>query len=124
MTAVLEKRCGLALAGNDLFINVAGGVSVVETAADLPIALAMASSLQNRPVPPGLLAFGEVGLSGEVRGVQHTEARLHEAAKLGFTSVVLPASGIERIDAPKGLALMPVKTLDEALDAALGRYKA
>ena len=124
VTAVLEKRCGLELAGNDLFINVAGGVSVAETAADLPIALAVASSLQNRPLPPGLLAFGEVGLSGEVRGVQHTEARLHEAAKLGFTSVVLPASGVERVEAPKGVALMPVKTLEEALDAALGRYEA
>ncbi|MCP4499168.1 MAG: DNA repair protein RadA [Deltaproteobacteria bacterium] len=124
IAAVLEKRCGLSLAGNDLFINVAGGVTVLETAVDLPIALAMASSLQNRPVPPGMLCFGEIGLSGEVRGVQHTEGRLAEAAKLGFTSVVLPAAGIERIQTPKGLALMPVKTLDEALDAALGRYEA
>lgn len=118
LAAVLERRAGLSLAGMDLFVNVAGGVTVTETAVDLPVAMALASSLRGRAVPDGMLIFGEVGLSGEVRGVQHTEARLIEAARMGFTSALLPATGVDKVNAPKGMALMPVKTVEEALDAA------
>lgn len=119
LAAVLERRCGMSLAGQDLFVNVAGGVTLDETAADLPVALALASSLRNRAVDPDLLVFGEVGLSGEVRGVQRTEARLVEASRLGFTRALLPKTGIERIEPPAGMALLPVASLEEALEAAL-----
>lgn len=121
LAAVLERRCGLSLAGQDLFVNVAGGVTLTETAADLPVALALASSLQNRAVDPELVVFGEVGLSGEVRGVHRTDARLLEARRLGFTRALVPEAGIDRVEAPPGLVLLPVRSLDEALDAALER---
>jgi DNA repair protein RadA/Sms len=120
LAAVLERRCGLSLAGQDLFVNVAGGVQLSEPAADLPVALAIASSLGNRAVDAGLVCFGEIGLSGEIRGVQRAEARLHEAQKLGFTRALLPANGLDQLDAPEGLALMGVKDLAEAIEVALG----
>ena len=90
LAAVLERRSGLSLAGMDLFVNVAGGVTLSEPAADLPVALAIASSLRNKAVDERVVCFGEIGLSGEVRGVQRAEARLHEAHKLGFERAVLP----------------------------------
>lgn len=120
IAAVLERRCGLSLAGHDVFVNVAGGVSLTETAADLPVALALASSLKNRPVPQDLVAFGEVGLSGEVRAVQRVDARLHEARELGFKRALLAKTNVERLEVPKGMELIPVRTLDEALDACFG----
>ncbi len=88
--AVLEARCGLAFAGRDVYLNVAGGLRVAEPAADLAVAAALVSSLQDRPVPPGMVAFGEIGLSGEVRPVSQTDSRLKEAEKLGFTRALMP----------------------------------
>jgi DNA repair protein RadA/Sms len=120
LAAVLERRCGLSLVGQDLFINVAGGGTLQETAGDLPVALAMASSLRNKPVDPGLVCFGEVGLSGEIRGVHRAEERLHEAKKLGFTQALLPMAGADKLKPPKGMALMPISSLEEALDVAFG----
>lgn len=119
LAAVLERRCGLSLTGQDLFVNAAGGVSVEETAVDLPVALAIGSSLRNRPVDEGLVCFGEIGLSGEIRAVQRAEARLGEARRLGFTRALLPAGNLERLEAPEGMALLGVATLEEALEAAL-----
>ena len=119
LAAVLERRCGLSLTGQDLFVNVAGGVALDETAADLPVALALASSLRNRAVDPELIVFGEIGLSGEVRGVQRTEERLLEAVRLGFHRALVPETGVERIAVPKGITLMPVKTLEDAIDVTL-----
>jgi DNA repair protein RadA/Sms len=119
LAAVLERRVGLSLAGQDLFINIAGGVSLTEPAADLPVALAIASSLHNRPADSGLVCFGEVGLSGEIRGVQRADARVAEAQKLGFTRVMMPATGAERVELPEGVALLPVKTLEEAIEVGL-----
>ncbi|MFZ9890083.1 MAG: DNA repair protein RadA, partial [Myxococcota bacterium] len=116
IAAVLERRCGMSLAGHDVFVNVAGGVSLTETAADLPVALALASSLRNRPVPQDLVAFGEVGLSGEVRAVQRAEARLAEVRELGFSKVLLAQSNLDRLEVPRGLEVIPVRTLDEALE--------
>jgi DNA repair protein RadA/Sms len=88
--AVLEARCGVPLAGKDIYLNVAGGLRVQEPAADLAVAAALLSSLEDCPVPGRTVIFGEIGLSGEVRPVSHTESRLKEAAKLGFKAAVLP----------------------------------
>ncbi len=88
--AVLETRCGVPLAGRDVYLNVAGGLKVQEPAADLAVAAALLSSLHDCPVPGQTVIFGEIGLSGEVRPVSQMEARLKEAAKLGFTAAVLP----------------------------------
>jgi DNA repair protein RadA/Sms len=88
--AVLDTRCGLAVAANDVYLNVAGGLRVTEPAADLAVAAALVSSLSDCPVPERTVVFGEIGLSGEVRPVAHTEARLKEAAKLGFARALLP----------------------------------
>jgi DNA repair protein RadA/Sms len=88
--AVLDTRCGLALTGNDVYLNVAGGLKIGEPAADLAVAAALVSSLTDCPVPQRTVAFGEIGLSGEVRPVAQTEARLKEAAKLGFERVLMP----------------------------------
>lgn len=119
LAAVLERRCGFSLAGQDLFVNVAGGVSLDETAADLPVALALASSLRNRAVAHDLVAFGEVGLSGEIRGVQRTEERLLEAARLGFQKALVPEAGMSKIAVPAGMVVLPVRSLDDALQVAL-----
>ena len=91
--AVLEARCGVVIGMNDIYLNVAGGLRVNEPAADLAVAAALLSALTNEPVPEGAIIFGEIGLTGEIRGVSQTEARLKEAAKLGFTLAFLPKRG-------------------------------
>ncbi len=88
--AVLEARCGLALAGRDVYLNIAGGLRVSEPAADLAVAAALVSSLSDVPVPAESVVFGEIGLAGEVRAVSQAEARLKEAAKLGFSRALIP----------------------------------
>jgi DNA repair protein RadA/Sms len=88
--AVLETRCGLVFGSSDVYLNVAGGLRISEPAADLAVAAALVSSLTGRPVPSEAVVFGEIGLSGEVRPVGQTDARLKEAAKLGFTRALLP----------------------------------
>lgn len=119
LAAVLERRAGLSLLGHDLFVNVAGGATLDEPAADLPVALAVASSLRQRAVDQLLCAFGELGLSGEVRGVARAEARLEEARRLGFTRALVPLAGTEQVRVPDGLTLVRVASLDEALEVAL-----
>lgn len=89
--AVLEARCGLALGGAEVYLNVAGGLKISEPAADLAVAAALVSSLGGTPVPPETVVFGEIGLSGEVRAVSQMDARLKEAEKLGFTQAIIPA---------------------------------
>lgn len=89
--AVLDTRCDLSFAGSEVYLNVAGGLRVQEPAADLAVAAALVSSISDIPVPPGSLFFGEIGLSGEIRPVGQTDARLKEAAKLGFTTAIIPA---------------------------------
>ena len=116
LLAVLERRAGLQLIGQDVFVNVAGGVRVDEPAADLGIALAIASSFQEFPIPRHAVLIGEVGLGGEVRGVSHLELRLREAAKLGFRQAYIPAESTDLPHAPRDLKLFPIATLDEALD--------
>jgi len=97
LAAILEKKLGLMLADQDVYLNLAGGIRVVEPAADLAIALAVSSSFRNAAVDPGTVVFREVGLTGEVRGVSNPEARVKEAAKLGFRTCVLPRANLPRI---------------------------
>jgi DNA repair protein RadA/Sms len=88
--AVLDARCGLAIGANDIYLNVAGGLRIGEPAADLAVAAALISALTEQPVPADCVVFGEIGLSGEVRAVSQSDARLKEAGKLGFTSALIP----------------------------------
>ena len=117
LLAVLEKRGGVPLQTQDVFVNVAGGARVVEPAADLGIALAAASSYVDRALPADLVVIGEVGLTGEVRGVSGLDVRLKEALALGFERAIVPAGNAEQLDTP--LQVQCVATLREALEAAL-----
>jgi DNA repair protein RadA/Sms len=121
LVAVLTKRVGLRLFDQDVFINVVGGLRVNEPAADLAVALAIASSFQNAPLPADLAAIGEVGLSGEVRAVSHLSQRLNEAAKLGFGRCIVPATRRQAGDLPPGMKVVPARSLGDALSAALGQ---
>lgn len=116
LLAVLEKRAGLNLLGEDVFINVAGGMTVDEPAADLAVVAAVASSLRNRPIRPGTAVFGEVGLAGEVRRAPQAALRLREAAQMGFTRVIVPDGNIAPDEAPPGCELVLVRNVGEALD--------
>jgi DNA repair protein RadA/Sms len=106
--AVLEARCGLAFGGNEVYLNVAGGLRISEPAADLAVAAALVSSLSGRPVPEDMVVFGEIGLSGEVRSVSQAHLRLKEAAKLGFARALVPPSRRRR-DSATGTALQTVE---------------
>jgi len=115
--AVLEKRVGLNMAAQDVYINIAGGIKIQEPALDLAVAIAIASSLRNKPCPPALAVMGEIGLTGEVRGVSHLHKRLQEAKKLGFCHCLVPrGSNIEKV---YDIELIEVKTVSEAIEAAL-----
>ncbi len=118
LMAVLEKKLQLSLAQQDLFLNVAGGMKIVEPAADLAVAVAIISSSLDAPVSPDLVVWGEVGLTGEIRGVGHNLIRLNEARRLGFTRILLPYTTSEQLKKEplaKGLELIGVRNLKEAL---------
>ena len=116
LLAVLEKRAGLNLLGEDVFINVAGGMTVDEPAADLAVVGAVASSLRNRPIRPSTAVFGEVGLAGEIRGTTQASLRVREAAQMGFTRIVVPEGNVSRDEAPAGCEIVAVRNVGEALD--------
>jgi DNA repair protein RadA/Sms len=116
LVAVLEKKVGLSLLTQDIFLNVAGGVRLSEPAVDLGVAAALASSHLNRPIPPRTVLFGEVGLAGEVRAVARPELRVKEAARLGFDRCLLPAGNMKNLDVPQGIELIPVRSAAEALE--------
>lgn len=122
VTAVLTKRAGLRLGNQDIMVNVTGGLRVGEPAADLGMALAIASSFRDIGVDPGLAAVGEVGLSGELRAASQLERRLTEAARLGFKRCIIPQVGA-RVTPPKDIQLIPVSTLREAIGAGLVRRR-
>ncbi len=118
LLAVLESRCGLRLSGNDVHLNIAGGLRINEPAADLAVAAALVSAASETPTRPDTVYFGEVGLSGEIRQVAQAEARLREAAKLGFASACLPlrlARGGKRLAPPEGLRLEEIGHLGDLL---------
>src|SRR5919106_395047 len=102
LLAVLEKRAGLSLAGDDVYVNIAGGMTIEEPAADLSVVAAVASSVRNRALSPSTAVFGEVGLSGEIRGIPQAALRVKEAAQMGFGRVILPAGNVDPADAVVG----------------------
>ena len=114
LLAVLHRHAGIAAFDQDVFINAVGGVKIAEPAADLAVLMAIHSSMRNRPLPRGLVVFGEVGLAGEIRPAPRGQERLREAAKLGFTVALIPKS-----NAPKhpidGLTIVAVDRIDQAL---------
>ena len=116
LMAVLEKRVGMSLANCDAYVNLAGGIKVSEPAIDLGIVMAIASSFKNRAVPDGMLAFGEVGLSGEVRSVSMAQTRVKEAAKLGFHTCIVPAVCVQAIGQVPGMKIIGVSSVSEAID--------
>lgn len=118
LVAVLEKKVGLHLSSQDIFLNAAGGVRLNEPSADLAIVMAVASSHLDKAVDPQTVFLGEVGLSGEVRGISQSELRVKEAAKLGFTRCILPLGNLKQVKV-KGVELIGVKNVDEALQRAL-----
>ena len=116
LAAVLEKKVGIDILGCDLFVNVAGGLTLDDPAADLATVAALASSFRNRALDGRTLVLGEVGLAGEVRAVAQADARLAEAARLGFTRALVPAGNARHAEVPAGLSIEPVETVTEALD--------
>ncbi len=123
LLAVLETRCGLRLNASDVYLNIAGGLRIAEPAADLAVAAALVSAVTDQPTDPGMVFFGEVGLSGEVRQVAQAESRLKEAQKLGFGSASLPrrvARGNRPLFAPDGLALQEIGHLGDLVGRFAG----
>jgi DNA repair protein RadA/Sms len=116
LVAVMEKRLGFHLFNQDIFLNIAGGMRVVEPGADLAVMAAVASSFRDRPIDPEMVVFGEVGLGGEVRGISQSELRVKEAAKMGFKRCLLPAQNQEKLKREKGIDLVGVRTVQEAMD--------
>lgn len=112
LLAVLEKRLHLRFSEQDVYLNIAGGMRIDEPAADLAVALALISGITDRLVPPTLIAFGEIGLSGEIRAVSHIDYRVREAVRLGFTEIILPERSIARTaPVPSGVHLIGVRSL-------------
>ncbi|MCC7209829.1 MAG: DNA repair protein RadA [Anaerolineae bacterium] len=123
VTAVLSRRVGIRVADQDIFVNVIGGLTIDEPAADLAIAVAIASSVWDRTIPADLALIGEIGLSGELRAVSQLPARLREAKKLGFKRCLVPKT-VRRGDAlPEGIQAIPVRRLIDALNYAMPRLK-
>lgn len=116
LMAVLEKRLGLHLSNYDAYVNIAGGIRMNEPAVDLGIVMAIISSYKNRPVDEKMIVFGEVGLSGEVRAVNMPEQRVAEAKKLGFETCVIPAVSLENVKEIKGIKVIGVKTVSDAMN--------
>lgn len=113
--AVLHRHAGVVSYNQDIFVNVVGGVRVTETGIDLAAALAVVSSLKNKPLPKDLVVFGEIGLSGEIRPVQSGQDRIKEAAKLGFTQAIVPKANAPKKDIP-GITVRAVEKLSQALE--------
>jgi DNA repair protein RadA/Sms len=118
LLAAANRHAGLSLQEYDVFVNVVGGLEISDTCCDLPVLMALASSLRNRPLPAQLVAFGEIGLTGEVRPVAWGDERLREAQAQGFSRAILPQGNAPR-RAPPGLEVVGVSRIGEALDAAL-----
>ncbi len=117
LVAVMEKKLGMALMGYDVFMNVAGGVRISEPAVDLGVIAAVASSFLDRPIKPGTVVLGEVGLTGEVRAINHIETRVAEVKKMGFENCLLPYSNLKRMHDEQRIAVTGVKTISEAIEA-------
>ena len=119
LMAVAEKRAGMKLNVFDAYINVIGGLRLDEPGADLPVALAVASSYRDQPIADDLVAIGEVGLTGEIRSVSHMNQRLAEVVRLGFKKCIIPKNTSEKLEIPKGLTVYRVKNLREAIEVSM-----
>ncbi len=117
LTAVMEKKLGMHLMGYDIFMNVAGGVKVVEPAVDMAIVAAVASSFLDKPIPDGTVVLGEVGLTGEVRAIGHVETRISESRKMGFTRCLIPAGNLKRVPDIQGIDMIGANTVAEVAEA-------
>jgi DNA repair protein RadA/Sms len=117
LVAVMEKRLGIQLLNQDIFLNIVGGIRVEEPGADLGVISSIASSFKDQLIDPGIVVFGEVGLGGEERGINHPEVRVKEAARLGFKQCLLPKQNQEKMKEPKGIELIGIRTVQEAIDA-------
>jgi len=121
LLCVLERRAGVGTSGQDVFLNIAGGLRIQEPAADLAVLTALASSVRNKPVPDDAVFVGEVGLGGEVRSVNRAESRFSEAARLGFSRVILPRRNLtKKTKQVDGVRLIPVDTVREAMEVVEG----
>jgi DNA repair protein RadA/Sms len=119
LLAVMEKRLGLHLSGQDVYVNVVGGMQIDEPAIDLGIVVAVTSSLRESPIDHATIVMGEVGLGGEVRAITQADMRIREAAKMGFKRCLLPEHNLAKVDAVEGIELIGIQEVGEALDAVL-----
>ena len=119
IVAVLHARAGVDITSHDVYVATVGGAKTSEPAADLAMALALVSTATNRTIPRDLVAFGEVGLTGEIRATSGVQRRLSEAARLGFTRAIIPASGSDDIRGVPGLRIYPVSDLTAAIHLAM-----
>jgi DNA repair protein RadA/Sms len=119
--AVLEKRAGFEFSNMDVYVNVVGGLKLLEPATDLSVALALVSSIRDVVVPEDILAFGEIGLAGEIRSVSHCEQRIKEAARLGFRKVIIPEDNLKGLskNLDEKIEIIGVKYLSQAFEVAL-----
>lgn len=120
LMAVLEKRVGMQLGSSDSYVNVVGGIRLIEPATDLGIIAAIASSFRDREIDEGTVVIGEVGLAGEVRAVNFMEKRVNEAAKLGFKRCIVPRNNLNRLNYKSGIEVVGVSSVNEMLDIILG----
>ena len=114
--AVLEKRLGLSISDCDAYVNIAGGIRITEPAIDLGIVMAIASSFKNKPIDDKVMAFGEIGLSGEVRAVSMASNRVQEAKKLGFTTCIVPSSCLDSVKDIKGIRIVGISSVKDAME--------
>jgi DNA repair protein RadA/Sms len=114
---MLEKRAGFRLSGDDIFVNLVGGISLDEPAVDLGIVAAVTSSFRNVPINEHTVVFGEVGLAGEIRATSHAAVRLREAARMGFKRVVLPKNNLSGLPEDDRLEVIGVRSVSDALEA-------
>ena len=120
LLAVLEKRMGLNLGSQDVFVNIAGGIRIDEPAADLGIAASIVSSLRDVPVDSQAVAIGEIGLGGEIRTIAHSEKRAQEAAKLGFKKIIVPKNNLKHLKNANGISIVGVESISQAIKELIG----
>ncbi len=117
IVAVLEKRAGYYFSNTDVYINVIGGLRLDEPATDLAVAMSLISSLKDTPIADNAIAFGEIGLAGEIRSVSHAQERINEASRLGFNRIIVPLNNLKNVKSPKDVQIIGVKNIREAFDA-------
>jgi Predicted ATP-dependent serine protease len=116
LIAVLEKRGRINLVGADIFVNVVGGLKIIEPSSDLAVISATVSSFRDKPLPEGMVIFGEVGLSGEIRAISQTEMRLKEASRIGMKHAIIPQSNLERLKEKFNLKIKGVRSINELIE--------